>query len=64
MEKRKQQNSPASNILTVVKTALQLFGRKEAELRTKIEGSLFSNSDIILGGFTKIIFGACDVLRI
>ena len=62
--KRKQQNSPASNILTVVKTALQLFGRKEAELRTKIEGSLFSNSDIILGGFTKIIFGACDVLRI
>ena len=58
--KRKQQNSPASNILTVVMTALQLFGRKEAELRTETEGSLFSNSDIILGGFTKIIFGAYD----
>ena len=44
--------------MTVVKTALQLFGRKEAELRTETEGLLFSNSDIILGGFTKIIFGA------
>ena len=58
--KRKQQNIPASNISTVVKTTFQLFGRKEAELETEIESLLLGTSGTILGGFTSSIFGACN----